>query len=123
MTHHLLELNHVSHRYGDYSVVRDISLSLTRGTIGCLLGPSGCGKTTLLRGIAGFEPVSAGEIRINGSVVSRHGFTLLAEYCDEVVCLETPYDFRAVGQFYRDFPQVEDEEVIEILKLQNLAAN
>ena len=47
----------------------------------------------------------------------------VAEYCDEVVCLETPYDFRAVGQFYRDFPQVEDEEVIEILKLQNLAAN
>jgi predicted phosphoribosyltransferase len=37
-------------------------------------------------------------------------------YCDEVVCLETPYDFRAVGQFYRDFPQVEDGEVIEILK-------
>ena len=40
----------------------------------------------------------------------------VAGYCDEVVCLETPYDFRAVGQFYRDFPQVEDEEVIEILK-------
>jgi len=40
----------------------------------------------------------------------------VAGYCDEVVCLETPFDFRAVGQFYRDFPQVEDEEVIEILK-------
>jgi len=40
----------------------------------------------------------------------------VAGYCDEVLCLETPYDFRAVGQFYRDFPQIEDEEVIEILK-------
>ncbi|MBT9614124.1 MAG: phosphoribosyltransferase [Burkholderiales bacterium] len=40
----------------------------------------------------------------------------VAGYCDEVVCLETPYDFRAVGQFYRDFPQIEDKEVIEILK-------
>ncbi len=40
----------------------------------------------------------------------------VARYCDEVVCLETPFDFRAVGQFYRHFPQVEDEEVIEILK-------
>lgn len=37
-------------------------------------------------------------------------------YCDEVVCLETPYDFRAVGQFYAEFPQVEDEEVIAILR-------
>ena len=40
----------------------------------------------------------------------------VAGYCNEVVCLETPFDFRAVGQFYRHFPQVEDEEVIEILK-------
>jgi len=90
VTHHLLELNHVSHRYGDYSVVRDISLSLTRGTIGCLLGPSGCGKTTLLRGIAGFEPVSAGEIRINGTVVSRPGFTL-------------PPEQRRIGMVFQDF--------------------
>jgi predicted phosphoribosyltransferase len=34
---------------------------------------------------------------------------------DEVVCLEAPEEFYAVGQFYRDFPQVEDEEVIAIL--------
>ena len=70
MNDKLLEINHVSHRYGDNVVVRDISFTLERGTIGCLLGPSGCGKTTLLRGIAGFEPVSAGEIRINGTTVS-----------------------------------------------------
>ena len=38
------------------------------------------------------------------------------ELADEVVCLETPARFQAVGQFYRDFPQVEDEEVIALLK-------
>ena len=38
-------------------------------------------------------------------------------YADEVVCLEAPMDFRAVGQFYVEFPQVEDAEVIEILRL------
>lgn len=37
---------------------------------------------------------------------------------DQVVCLMTPENFRAVGQFYYDFPQVEDDEVIEILKNQ-----
>ena len=37
-------------------------------------------------------------------------------YADEVVCLEAPVDFRAVGQFYADFPQVEDDAVIEILR-------
>lgn len=37
-------------------------------------------------------------------------------YADEVVCLSTPAFFQAVGQFYADFPQVEDYEVIEILR-------
>jgi predicted phosphoribosyltransferase len=36
---------------------------------------------------------------------------------DEVVCLAAPRGFRAVGQFYRDFRQVEDEEVIACLAL------
>ncbi len=40
----------------------------------------------------------------------------IAELADEVVCLEVPSNFRAVGQFYENFPQVEDEEVIEILR-------
>jgi len=40
----------------------------------------------------------------------------VARYADEVVCLETPTWFQAVGQFYMDFPQVEAEEVIEILR-------
>jgi predicted phosphoribosyltransferase len=35
---------------------------------------------------------------------------------DQVVCLDTPDNFRAVGQFYVDFPQVEDEEVIKVLQ-------
>jgi predicted phosphoribosyltransferase len=35
--------------------------------------------------------------------------------CDQLVCLEAPEDFRAVGQFYRDFRQVEDREVIAAL--------
>lgn len=35
---------------------------------------------------------------------------------DEVVCLQTPDNFEAVGQFYRDFPQVSDEEVVEVLQ-------
>ncbi len=39
-----------------------------------------------------------------------------AELADEVVCLETPPWFQAVGQFYLDFPQIEDAEVIAMLK-------
>jgi predicted phosphoribosyltransferase len=40
----------------------------------------------------------------------------VAELADEVVCLETPAFFQAVGQFYQHFEQVEDEEVTRLLQ-------
>ena len=40
----------------------------------------------------------------------------ISELADEVVCLEVPDYFQAVGQFYRHFPQVDDDEVIDLLK-------
>jgi iron(III) transport system ATP-binding protein len=66
----LLEVRELYQTYDGNPVVKGLSFALERGAIGCLLGPSGCGKTTVLRCVAGFEPVTAGEIRLNGSVVS-----------------------------------------------------
>lgn len=40
----------------------------------------------------------------------------VAALADELICLETPDDFQAVGQFYVNFPQVEDSEVVAILE-------
>ncbi len=40
----------------------------------------------------------------------------LREIADEVVCLETPDDFMAIGQYYRDFDQVPDEEAVALLR-------
>ncbi|MDH4391525.1 MAG: ABC transporter ATP-binding protein [Aquabacterium sp.] len=64
-----LQLSGISVAYGRRAVVADFSLTLPRGAVGCLLGPSGCGKTTVLRAIAGFEPLLAGEIRLDGALV------------------------------------------------------
>lgn len=75
----LLELRNIRHAYGKQVVVNDLSLTLRKGQIGCLLGPSGCGKTTVLRCIAGFEPISAGEILVNNVVVSNANFCMLPE--------------------------------------------
>ena len=61
-----LQLIGLSIAYGKRAVVENFSMTLPRGTVGCLLGPSGCGKTTVLRAIAGFEPVSAGEVWLDG---------------------------------------------------------
>ncbi|MGB7502175.1 MAG: ABC transporter ATP-binding protein [Azonexus sp.] len=68
-----LELNGVVQRYGRHTVVDGVDFQLASGQIACLLGPSGCGKTTLLRCIAGFEEIAAGEISLHGTVVSEAG--------------------------------------------------
>ncbi|HET8870171.1 MAG TPA: phosphoribosyltransferase family protein [Aquabacterium sp.] len=49
-------------------------------------------------------------------VASRDALLQIQPLADEVVCLQTPADFHAVGQFYQDFPQVEDQEVMALLK-------
>lgn len=85
-----LELRNVQVNYGSIEAVRDVSLTLAKGEIGCLLGPSGCGKTSLLRAIAGFETVTAGEVCIQGSTVSSASAT-------------TPPELRKVGMVFQDF--------------------
>ncbi len=49
-------------------------------------------------------------------VASREAVAKVRPYADEVVCLDTPEGFHAVGQYYRDFRQVEDGEVIAELR-------
>ena len=71
----ILELKQISQAYAKHLVVRELSLKLEKGEIGCLLGESGCGKTTVLRTIAGFEPLLDGEIRIAGESVSSPNFS------------------------------------------------
>jgi iron(III) transport system ATP-binding protein len=86
----LLEVRHVSHAYDHRAVLEDLSFSLSSGTIGCLLGPSGCGKTTVLRCIAGFEPLTHGEIVLHGETMSRPGLTV-------------PTERRRIGMVFQDY--------------------
>lgn len=61
-----VRLENVTKRFGDFVAVDNVSLSIFKGEIFCLLGGSGCGKTTLLRMLAGFEAPSSGRIFIDG---------------------------------------------------------
>src|SRR3990167_4223615 len=75
----MLELREIECHHEDRAIVRGLSMSVNAGQIVCLLGPSGCGKTTVLRAVAGFHPLTRGEIVINRRTVSRPGFTLAPE--------------------------------------------
>src|SRR4030095_9732919 len=86
-----LEMDGICFEYpGHGPVCWGFSLRLEDGEIGCLLGPSGCGKTTVLRCIAGLEPLSGGEIRLHGEVVSKPGTT-------------APPEKRRIGFVFQDY--------------------
>ncbi|MDB5874483.1 MAG: afuC [Ramlibacter sp.] len=68
-----VELTGLTKRYRGVPVVNDVSLSIGKGQLVCLLGPSGCGKTTTLRLIAGFVEPDAGEINVGGRRISSPG--------------------------------------------------
>ncbi|MEI6191829.1 MAG: ABC transporter ATP-binding protein [Nitrosomonadaceae bacterium] len=75
----LLQLVGIYQTFGAQTVISNLSLSLEKGEIGCLLGSSGCGKTTVLRCIAGFETLSAGEILLSDTKISSVGFSVSPE--------------------------------------------
>src|SRR6188472_4052982 len=59
-----LRLEHVTKRFGSFTAVDDLSLTIPSGSFFALLGPSGCGKTTTLRMVAGLEEPTEGTIHI-----------------------------------------------------------
>ena len=75
---------------GERPTVDRLSLQLERGEIGCLLGASGCGKTTVLRAIAGFEPLRSGRITLDGRAIAGDGASL-------------PPEARRIGMMFQDY--------------------
>ena len=61
-----IELNGVRKTFDQTAILKGIDLTIEDGEFIALIGPSGCGKSTLLRIIAGLEPQSSGEVRIDG---------------------------------------------------------
>ena len=60
-----IKINNAIKRYGDNTIIGDLSLDVREGEFFTLLGPSGCGKTTLLRMIAGFNSIEGGDFYFN----------------------------------------------------------
>lgn len=90
----MLEIDNITVSYrgpkGFVPAVKGFSLQLEQGAIGCLLGSSGCGKTTVLRAVAGFEPLEFGRISLDGELLSSRSHI-------------TPAEHRHMGMMFQDY--------------------
>jgi NitT/TauT family transport system ATP-binding protein len=68
-----LSVAKLNKQFSDLKVLSDINLEIADGEFICIVGPSGCGKTTFLRIVAGLETASAGDVKIDGTVVRNAG--------------------------------------------------
>ena len=64
-------IEHAVKRYGNLTIIPDLSAQIRNSELFTLLGPSGCGKTTLLRMIAGFNSIEGGTISFSGQVINN----------------------------------------------------
>jgi spermidine/putrescine transport system ATP-binding protein len=125
----VIEISHVSKRFGDFVAVDDADFGIRRGEFFSMLGPSGCGKTTTLRMIAGFEQPTEGEVRLDGRDVSkvppykRHVNTVFQQYA--LFPHMSVFDNVAFGPRSTKVPKAEIAErvrtMLEVVRLADFA--
>ncbi len=124
----VLELSHVTKRFGDFTAVSDVSLAVDKGQILSLLGPSGCGKTTTLRMISGFDEPNEGSVFISGQDMKgtrpyeRNVGLLFQDYAlfpHMTVVQNVAYGLKNRGYEKRKIP-ARVKEMLELVKLTGL---
>ncbi len=120
-----LSLTDLEKSFGPTRVVQGFSLEASKGEFISLLGPSGCGKTTVLRMIAGFEPPTAGTIRIGDADVTHKPanqrqigmvFQSYALFPNMTVARNIGFGLKVAGKSRADI----DKRVTEMLELIDL---
>ena len=76
----LFEAKNISFSYDGERIFEDISFSIERGDVLCILGPNGTGKTTLIKCLNGLHDVDSGEILVNGKNIRKLSFSEISKH-------------------------------------------
>ena len=126
-----IQVDHVTKRFGSFTVLNDVSLHAQAGELIALLGPSGCGKTTLLRILAGLERPDQGRILLHGVEVTdqritdrRVGFVFqhYALFRHMTVTQNVAFGLSVLPQAQRPSPDKIQKKVDELLSLVQMRA-
>lgn len=116
----LLEVNNVSHRYGNFQALQNLSMKLAPGRIVGLLGPNGSGKTTLLKILAGLLSEYDGEVRIAGMLPgpetkARVSYLPDVSYLNKRLKASEAIDYFA--RYYKDFRRDKANDLLRHFRL------
>ena len=123
----LFEVKNISFEYEMEEIISDISFSIDKGDVLCILGPNGTGKTTLIKCLNGLHDIKSGEILINGKNMNKLSFKQISKHIGYIPQSHIPsfpfkvFDVVLMGRApylnLTDSPSNEDEKIaIECLE-------
>lgn len=80
VVNNLFDVRNISFSYDDETIFSDISFSINKGDVLCILGPNGTGKTTLIKCLNGLHDIDSGEILINGENMKGLSFKQISKH-------------------------------------------
>lgn len=122
MSENKIEVNHLTHRYGDLLVLDDISFQIKDGEFVCVVGPTGCGKTTFLNLLTKLITPSSGEILIDGGAADpkKHNISFAFQERSAYPWLSVEDNIQFGMKIKKEKPEVIRERTEEILELMGL---
>jgi iron complex transport system ATP-binding protein len=117
----LFEVNNISFDYDGEEIFSNISFSIDKGDVLCILGPNGTGKTTLIKCLNGLHDINSGEILINGQNIKKLSFKQISKHIGYIPQAHIPsfpfkvFDVVLMGRApylnLTDSPKEEDKKI------------
>lgn len=116
----MLEIQHISKKFGKKKVLDDVSFTANKGEITCLIGINGVGKTTIMKAIMGLTPLNSGQILIDGEQRTKNSYEKICFIPDTITMLPHYTIMEAMNfmnDFYDSWNQDRADELIGFFRL------
>ena len=111
----VLEMKHIQKSFGEFEVLKDISLEVNKGDVLSIIGPSGSGKSTLLRCAVNLEKISGGKIEYNDKLMADTNENGIVTYAPKSQLKELKSTYGLVFQTFNLFHTIQFGKTLQML--------